>query len=56
MTSGTTMKGVDNQYFGDGYYDGGFANNKVDHDARYYNKGFANNKVDHDVRYYDEGC
>ena len=40
MTSGTTMKGVDNQYFGDGHYD----------------ERFANNKVDHDVRYYDEGC
>ena len=35
MTSGTTMKGVDNLYSGDEYYDEGFANNKVDHDVRY---------------------
>ena len=35
MTSGTTMMGVDNQYFGDRHYDEGFANNKVDHDVRY---------------------
>ena len=56
MTSGTTVKGVDNLYFRDGRYDEGFANNKVDHDVRYYGEWFANNKVDHDVRYYGEGC
>ena len=33
------MKGVDNLYFGDGYYDESFASSKVDHYVRYYSEG-----------------